>query len=72
MYLFFQKLINQGFPLVLINDIFLLAHTKTHMLELIEQLHQIFSSNNLEIFPEKSFCVLLTVKFHPKLMVSTK
>ena len=33
------------------------------MLDLIEQLHQIRHSKNLEVAPEKSFYVLLTVKF---------
>ena len=42
---FFQKLIDQGFALVYIDDFFLLAHTKTHMIDLIEQLHQICHSN---------------------------
>ena len=62
MYSFFQKLSDQGFPLVYIDDILLLAHTKTHMLDLIEPLHQICSSNYLKIAPENSFCILLTVK----------
>ena len=63
MYSFFQKLIDQGFALVYIDDILLLAHTKSHMLNLIEQLHQICQTNNLKIAPEKSFYILLTVKF---------
>ena len=33
------------------------------MLNLIEQLHQICQTNNLKIAPEKSFYILLTVKF---------
>ena len=41
MYTFFQKLIDQGFALVCIDDTLVLSHTKTHMGELIEQLHQI-------------------------------
>ena len=60
---FVQKLIDQGFALVYIDDILLLAHTKTHMLDLIEQLHQICHSNNFKIAPGKSFYHLLTVKF---------
>ena len=63
MYSFFQKLIDQGFALVYIDDILLLAHTKLHMLNLIEQLHQICQTNYLKIAPEKSFYILLTVKF---------
>ena len=46
MYSFFQKLIDQGFALVYIDEILLLAHTKPHMLTLIEQLHQICQTNN--------------------------
>ena len=63
MYSFIQKLIDQGFALVYIDDILLLAHTKPHMLNLIENLHQICQTNNLKIAPEKSFYILLTVKF---------
>ena len=63
MYSFFQKLIDLGFALVYIDDILLLAHTKPQMLNLIEQLHQICQTNNLKIAPEKSFYILLTVKF---------
>ena len=48
MYSFFQ-LIDQGFALVYIDDILLLAHTKPHMLNLIEQLHQICQTNNLKL-----------------------
>ena len=61
MYSFFQKLIDQCFALVYIDDNLLHAHT--HMLDLTEQLHQICHSNNLKIAPEKSFYILLTVKF---------
>ena len=60
--IFFQKLIDQGFALVYINYILLLAHTKTHMLDLIEQLQQICLSNNLKVAPENSFHILITVK----------
>ena len=60
---FSQKLIDQGFAIVYIDDILLLAHTKPHMLNLIEQLHQICQTNNPKIAPEKSFYILLTVKF---------
>ena len=63
MYSFFQELIDQGFALVYIDDILLLSHSKSHMLQLIEQLHQICTKQNLKIAPEKSFFMLLTVKF---------
>ena len=41
MYSFFRKLIDQGSALVYIDDILLLANTKEHMIDLIEQMHQI-------------------------------
>ena len=41
MYSFFKKLVDQGFALVYIDDILLLSHIKTHMLDSIEQLHHI-------------------------------
>ena len=63
MYSFVQKLIDQGFALVYIDDIVLLAHTKIHMLNLIEHLHQICGSNNLKTAPEKNFYILLPVKY---------
>ena len=61
MYPFFQNFVDQGFALVYIDDIFLLALTKTHMLDLNEQLNQYYSSNNLKIAPERSFSILLSV-----------
>ena len=63
MYLFFQNLIDQDFALVYIDDIIILVYTRTRILELIEQLHQICYSNNLKIAPETSFYILFTVKF---------
>ena len=60
---FFRKLIGQGYTLVYISDILLLAHTKTHMLDLVEQLPQNCSYNNLKSAAEKSFFILFTVKF---------
>ena len=60
---FFHELIDQGFALVYIDDILLLSHSKSHMLQLIEKLHQICTKQNLKIAPEKSFFMLLTVKF---------
>ena len=61
MYSFFQKVIDQGFALVYIDDILLLGHVKKHMLDLIEQLLQI-CSDDFNIAPENSFFILLTVK----------
>ena len=53
------------------DDILILAHTKTHKLDLIEQLHQICSSSTLKNAPEKSFYILLTVTIfeHGKITV---
>ena len=68
MYSFFQNFIDQGFALVNIDNILLLAHKKPHMLNLIEQLHQICETQNLKIAPEKSFYILLTVKLLGHLM----
>ena len=62
MYYFFHKSIDQVFALVYNDNILLLAYTKSLMLELIEQSHQIGSSN-LKVAPEKSFYILLTVTF---------
>ena len=63
MYSFFQKLIDQGFAVVYIDHILLLAHTKTHILDFIEQIHQICHANNPKIAPEKSFYIFPTVNF---------
>ena len=63
MYSFFRQLIDQGFALVYFDDTLLLADTKSHMIDLIEQLHQICSSKNLKRAPETSFYILLTLKF---------
>ena len=54
MYSFIQKLIDQGFALVYI-DISLLPHTKTRLLDLIEQIHQKCTSDNLKIASENRF-----------------
>ena len=63
MYTYFKTLIDDGFALVYIDDILLLSHTSTHMITIIEQLHQICLKHNLKLAPEKSFYVLLKVKF---------
>ena len=60
---FFQKLIDQGYALVSKDDIVLFAQNKPHIIEVIEQLHQTCSSNNLKIDLKKSFQILLTVNF---------
>ena len=60
---FFETLIEQGFALVYIDDILLLSDSKEHMFQLIEQLHNISTKNNLKLAPQKSFFMLLKVKF---------
>ena len=60
---FFKTLIEQGFALVYIDNILLLSTSKEHMFQLIEQLHIISTKNNLKLAPEKSFFMLLKVKF---------
>ena len=60
---FFKTLIEQGFALVYIDDILLLSDSKEHMFQLIEQLHLISTKHNLKLAPEKSFFILLKVKF---------
>ena len=60
---FFKTLIEQGFALVYIDDILLLFNSKEHMFQFIEQLHIISQTNNLKLAPEKSFYMLLKVKF---------
>ena len=60
---FFRALIEQGFALVYIDDILLLSDSKEHMFQLIEQLHITSTKNNLKLAPEKSFFILLKVKF---------
>ena len=60
---FFRILIEQGFALVYIDDILLLSDSKEHMFQLIEQPHIITAKNNPKLAPEKSFFMLLKVKF---------
>ena len=60
---FFRTLIEQGFSLGYIDDILLLSNSKEHMFQLIEQLHLISTKHNLKLAPEKSFFMLLKVKF---------
>ena len=63
MYSFSEKVLHQCFALVYFDEILILALTKTNKLGLIKTLHQLFSSNYLEIAPEKLFYIFLTVKF---------
>ena len=60
---FFKTPIEQGFALVYIDDILLLSDSKEHMFQLKEQFHIISTKNNLKLAPEKSFFMLLKVKF---------
>ena len=60
---FFTTLIEQGFSLVSIEYFLFLSNSKVHMFQLIEQLHIISTKNNLKLAPEKSFFMLLKVKF---------
>ena len=60
---FFKTIIEQGFALVYIDDIFLLSDSKEHMFQLIEQLHVISKKNKPKLAPEISFFKLLKVKF---------
>ena len=55
MYSFVSTITDQGFALVCINDILLFSHNKAHMLDNIDQLHRICSSNRLENAPEYHF-----------------
>ena len=59
---FFRSLIDKRFALVYIHDILLLADEKQEMFELIKELHKI-ATKNLKLAPEKSFYMLLKVKF---------
>ena len=54
-----KLLCSQGFALVYIDDLLLLSNSKEHMF----QLHIISTKNNLKLAPEKSFLVLLEVRF---------
>ena len=59
----YKTLIEQGLALVYIDEILLLSDSKEHMFQLIEQLHNISTKNNLKLAPEKSFFMLPKVKF---------
>ena len=60
---FFRSLIDKRSALVYIDDILLLADEKHEMFELIKELHKIATKENLKLTPEKSFYMLLKVKF---------
>ena len=63
MSILFKTLIEQGLALVYIDDILHLSNSKELMFQLLEQLHIISTKNNLKFAPEKSFFMLLKVKF---------
>ena len=60
---FFRPLIDKRSALVYFDDILLLADEKQEMFELIKELHIIAIRENLKLAPEKSFYMLLKVKF---------
>ena len=60
---FFETPIEQGFALVHIDDFILFLNSKEHMFQHIEQLPNISTKDNLKLAPEKSFFMLLKVKF---------
>ena len=61
--IFFRPLIDKRSALVYNDDILLLADEKQEMFELIKELHIIATRENLKLAPEKSFYMLLKVKF---------
>ena len=60
---FFRPLKDKRSALVYIDDILLLAEEKQEIFELIKELHKIATKENPKLAPEKSFYVLLKVKF---------
>ena len=60
---FFRSLIDKRSALVHFDDILLLADEKQEMFELIKELHKIATKAKLKLAHEKSFYMLLTVKF---------
>ena len=60
---FFRSLIDKRSALVYFDDILLLAVEKQEMFELIKELHNIATKENLKLAPEKSFHMLPKVKF---------
>ena len=60
---FFRSFIDKRSALVYNDDIFLLGNEKQEMFELIKELHTIASRENLKLAPEKTFYMLIKVKF---------
>ena len=60
---FFRSLIDKRFALVYIDDILLLPDEKQEMFEPIKELHKLATKENLKLAHEKSFYMLLKVKF---------
>ena len=60
---FFRPLIDKRSALVYIDDILFLADEKQEMFEFIKELYTIATRENLKLAPEKSFYMLLKVKF---------
>ena len=60
---FFRSLMDKRSALVYIDDILLLADEKLEMFELVKELHKLATKENLKLAPEKSFYMLLKVKF---------
>ena len=60
---FFRLLIDKRSALVYIDDVLLLADEKQELFELIKELQKIATKENLKLAPEKSFYMLLKIKF---------
>ena len=60
---FFRALIGKRSALAYIDDVLLLADEKQEMFEIIKELLKIATEENLKLAPEKSFYMLLKVKF---------
>ena len=69
---FFRPLIDKRSALVNIEDILLLANEKQEMFELIKELHKVASREILKLAPEKSYYMLLKVKFLGHILVITQ
>ena len=60
---FSRSLIDKRSALVYIDDILLLEDEKQEMFDFIKELHKKATKENLKLAPEKSFYMLLKVKF---------